>query len=79
MTKGLSKIDASLLISVIGISNVVSRVMCGWLSDQVWVNCLTINIIALIIGGVATMLIPICYSFWSLSICLALFGMGIGK
>ncbi|CAD5122320.1 DgyrCDS10761 [Dimorphilus gyrociliatus] len=77
ITKGITKSDASLLISVIGISNVVSRITSGWLSDQIWVDCLTINVIALIIGGVATMLIPISHSFWSLSICSALFGMGI--
>lgn len=67
------------MISFIGIANTVSRVLCGWVSDQPWADSLLINNIALIIGGTATMLIPVCTTYWSMCLVSIVFGMCIGK
>ena len=47
---GLSSSDASFLISVVGISNSVGRVMSGWLADLRWTSPLGITIITTAAG-----------------------------
>lgn len=75
--KGISRDDGAFLISIIGIANTVSRVACGWVSDQPWADSLLINNVALIIGGVTTMLIPVCTNYWSMCLASMIFGMCI--
>ncbi|CAD5117746.1 DgyrCDS6491 [Dimorphilus gyrociliatus] len=74
---GVSKSKGSFLISIIGIANTISRVLCGWISDQPWADSLLINNIALIIGGTATMMIPLCTTYWSMCLVSSIFGMCI--
>ncbi|XP_046580867.1 LOW QUALITY PROTEIN: monocarboxylate transporter 12-like [Haliotis rubra] len=69
--------DAAFLISIIGITNTVGRVVVGFVSDQSWADCLLINNIALIIAGVATILVPFYGSYGLLSAYVAIFGLGI--
>ncbi|XP_071095527.1 monocarboxylate transporter 12-like [Haliotis cracherodii] len=69
--------DAAFLISIIGITNTVGRVVVGFVSDQTWADCLLINNIALIIAGVATILVPFYGSYGLLSAYVAIFGLGI--
>ena len=38
--EGVSVEDAAFLVSVIGISNTLGRVLSGWVSDFTWVNSL---------------------------------------
>lgn len=47
---GLSSSDASLLISVVGISNSVGRLVSGWLADLKWTSALGITIITTVAG-----------------------------
>ena len=47
---GLSSSDASFLISVVGISNTLGRLVSGWLADLKWTSSLGITIITTIIG-----------------------------
>ena len=47
---GLSSSDASFLISVLGISNSVGRVVSGWLADLRWTSPLGITIITTAAG-----------------------------
>ena len=51
---GSSVTQASLLISIIGITNTVGRILCGWISDKTWADPLKIYNASLIIGGSAT-------------------------
>ena len=39
---GISVADASFLVSVIGVSNTLGRVLAGWVSDFSWVNIILI-------------------------------------
>ena len=67
------------MLSIIGIANTIARVLCGWISDQPWADCLIINNVALIMGGVATILCPFCFNYGLLATYSAVFGSGIGK
>ena len=52
MDMGIDQYDASLLISAIGISDMVGRFVLGWLFDRHWINriyiyCITIGVCGL--------------------------------
>ena len=47
---GLSSSDASLLISVVGISNSVGRFASGWVAGVEWTSALGITIVTTAIG-----------------------------
>ncbi|XP_014662482.1 PREDICTED: uncharacterized protein LOC106805421 [Priapulus caudatus] len=72
---GIEETSAAMLLSVIGIANTVSRVATGWLCDRPEVNTLHVNNCCLIIAGVSTMLVPICYSYVSLIVYCTVFGL----
>ncbi|GAB1603165.1 monocarboxylate transporter 12-like [Argonauta hians] len=63
--------QSALLLSVIGISNTIFRIVIGWISDQKWSNSFMINYAAMIISGICTAMVPfftnypllICYCF----------------
>lgn len=75
--QGLTSKQASLIISAVGIANVISRVLCGILSDMKWVDRLLLNNVTLIIAGGATVLCPLYDSFEALLIYAAVFGFSI--
>ncbi|XP_074652406.1 monocarboxylate transporter 12-like [Tubulanus polymorphus] len=68
---------AAFLLSILGITNTVGRVVSGWVSDQPWADCLLINNVALVIGGVATVLVPFCVNYPLLTVYACVFGMCI--
>lgn len=80
MQLGSSPEAAALLLSVIGITNTLGRVFCGWISDRPEINALAINNFALIVGGTFTILSPlICHSYLMLVFYAFIFGFSIGK
>ncbi|KAK3870452.1 hypothetical protein Pcinc_024325 [Petrolisthes cinctipes] len=56
---GISDRESSMLLAVVGISNTVSRIVLGYISDQSWVNRLYLYNIALTLCGIGT-----CVSIW---------------
>ncbi|XP_060077419.1 monocarboxylate transporter 12-like [Ylistrum balloti] len=70
----LSSDEGALLILIMGVSNTVSRVVVGYITDKHWANSLMINNTALLIGGVATGLVPFYTTFESLAIYAFVFG-----
>lgn len=67
--------NAAFLLSIIGITNTIGRVMTGALADLRKVDSLIINNISLIITGLATALSPLCKSYVTLCIYTAVFGL----
>lgn len=65
---GISDKDSSYLLSVVGISNTVSRILLGYISDQPWVNRLYLYNIALTLCGIGT-----CASIWFYSYASQIF------
>ncbi|XP_060563281.1 monocarboxylate transporter 5-like [Ruditapes philippinarum] len=76
--EGISPEDAKWLVSAIGISNTVGRVLFGFLADRQGVNRLMLYNTALTICGVATALCPLCYSYSLLVLYACVFGLFIG-
>lgn len=76
---GIEAPKAAFLISIIGIANTVGRVIAGYVSDQPWADCLIINNVALIIGGVSTILVPYLNLYALLGTYSFVFGCAIGQ
>ncbi|XP_060080767.1 monocarboxylate transporter 12-like [Ylistrum balloti] len=70
----LSSRESALLISIIGISSTIVRVLVGYLSDKPWVNTLILESTMLIIGGVSTCCVPYFTTFITLSVYSAVYG-----
>lgn len=67
------------LVSAIGVSNIVGRIMCGLMSSMPKVSPLWLNNIALSLGGIATMLSGLCYHDAYQFGYTAVFGLAVGK
>ncbi|TDG48497.1 hypothetical protein AWZ03_005041 [Drosophila navojoa] len=74
---GIAKNDAAMLLSIIGITNTVGRVLCGWVADLPQVNSLLLNNICLLISTVAVTLTPLCYSYGAYIAMSVAFGIAI--
>lgn len=79
VASGYTKENGSHLLSIIGATNTIGRIFCGWISDKPKVDALFVNNLALIIGGSATIIAPIiCDDFLSLAAYGSIFGFSIG-
>ena len=70
---------ASLLISVVGLSNTISRVIAGWLADRPWADSVLIHNVALIIAGLSTCLLSVLNTPVLLFGYAIVFGFSIGE
>lgn len=75
---GIDENSSAFLVSVIGITNTIGRIVFGWLADRPWVNRLMLYNTALVICGVATALSPLNNSLSYLQGYAAVFGAFIG-
>ncbi|XP_045785637.1 monocarboxylate transporter 13 [Maniola jurtina] len=66
------------LISIIGASNLVGRIVLGYISDKPWVNRLLAYNVCLTIAGISTAMAMVCWEFWGLAIYATTFGFTIG-
>lgn len=73
---GHSQDRATFLVSALGITNIVARILCGYVSDRPNVDPLFINNVALIFAGVATAIVPHCQAYGLLLLYCVIFGMG---
>ncbi|KAK8721255.1 hypothetical protein OTU49_012858 [Cherax quadricarinatus] len=55
----VSKGSIATMVSTIGITNTIGRIVCGWVSDHPKVDALWVNNFSLILGGGATVLLPL--------------------
>lgn len=77
--EGIDAESAKWLVSVIGISNTVGRVIFGFLADRPGVNRLMLYNTALTICGIGTALCPLCSTYPLLVLYACVFGVFIGK
>lgn len=76
---GWSNSSAAFLVSAIGISNTVARILCGFLSSLESVDANLLSNIAITLGGVTTILCGFSLTpFVQFSYSL-IFGLAIGK
>lgn len=70
---------ASYLISTIGVGNIVARLVAGVLADRYQRVSLPFNNMALVVGGLATSLVPFVSSYPLLLTYSFVFGASIGR
>ncbi|XP_054717390.1 monocarboxylate transporter 12-B-like [Uloborus diversus] len=61
--KGIAKDAAAFLLSVIGITNLIGRLVFGWVVDKAGVKALDVNNMCLFVSGIATLSVPFCNSY----------------
>uniref|UniRef100_A0A453YHT2 Major facilitator superfamily (MFS) profile domain-containing protein n=1 Tax=Anopheles arabiensis TaxID=7173 RepID=A0A453YHT2_ANOAR len=74
---GIEQNSASFLISIIGITNTVGRIVCGYVADFPQVDALFLNNICLVISTVAVALTPFCHSYAAYVAMAIAFGIAI--
>lgn len=75
--QGIDQSSASYLISIIGITNTIGRVLCGYVADFPWVNSLLMNNICLVIATVAVGATPFCTSYAAFVTVSIFFGIAV--
>ncbi|GFT63007.1 monocarboxylate transporter 12 [Nephila pilipes] len=70
--------QASLLLSILGISNTIGKIAIGLLKDITSWNDLYIYTICLLISGIATIITPVFTSYFSLTLYSFIFGFTYG-
>ncbi|KAH7952146.1 hypothetical protein HPB52_019368 [Rhipicephalus sanguineus] len=73
--KGIDKDKAAFLLSLIGITNMIGRLIFGWLSDLPQINCLLLNNLSLCLSGIAVFILPFCYSYPATVATCMIFGL----
>lgn len=75
--QGIESNSASFLLSIIGITNTVGRVACGYVADFPQVDSLLLNNICLIISTVAVAATPFCHTYAAYIAMSIFFGIAI--
>lgn len=78
VSKGIARNQAAMLISIIGITNTVVRVMAGFIVDIFHIRSLYLYICAIALGAVANIVLPWCESFPLMAVCSVGFGFCMG-
>lgn len=76
--QGIALETATYILPAIGLTNTVGRIFCGWISDRPSLNALSINNVALIIGGFVTILSSCFTTLELLLVYAGIFGFSIG-
>ncbi|NXE50395.1 MOT5 protein, partial [Casuarius casuarius] len=62
-TLGISSMDASYLVSVAGITEMVSQLLSGWIADQNWTKKYHYHVTYLVLCGITNLLCPLATTF----------------
>jgi len=73
----ISPEQGALLLSVIGISNTLGRIVTGWISDFAWVDSLFVVNCSLVLSASCVFLFPFVATYEMLLVVGALFGLSI--
>lgn len=74
---GFTETDASYLIGVIGILNMVGEIVLGWAGDRQWVNAGLVYAISMALCGAVVALIPMLRAYETLCVVSGAFGLFI--
>lgn len=75
--QGIESNSASFLLSIIGITNTIGRVACGYVADFPQVDSLLLNNVCLIISTIAVAATPFCHSYAAYIVMSIFFGIAI--
>jgi len=74
MGQNIESDAASFLLSIIGITNTVGRIIAGWLSDFPFVDSLFVTNVCIAVSGLALFIVPFCYDYASFCVAASIFG-----
>lgn len=77
--QGVEPEYATFLISLIGITNTIGRVLSGFIADLPWVSPLWINNICIIMSGVCVFFTPFASTYTEFVALSLFFGFFVGK
>jgi predicted MFS family arabinose efflux permease len=77
--KDIDPNSASYLLSIIGITNTIGRVVVGYVADFPQVNALLMNNICLVVSTIAVAATPLCSSYAAYITMSIFFGIAICK
>lgn len=73
--RGIDNESAAFLLSIIGITNTVGRLISGYISDFSFVDSLFVTNVCILVSGVAVFCVPFCYDYVSFCIAATFFGL----
>lgn len=65
--------NAALLLSIIGVTNTIGRVLSGMVSDLPQVNSLFMNNVCILLSGICVLAVPFCSSSYYSYVAVAIF------
>ncbi|CAG9562438.1 unnamed protein product [Danaus chrysippus] len=74
---GVEQSQASFLLSIIGITNTIGRIACGWVADFPWMDSLLLNNICLVIATISVAVTPFCTTYAAYVAVAIAFGIAI--
>ncbi|XP_061378654.1 monocarboxylate transporter 3 isoform X3 [Danaus plexippus] len=74
---GVEQSQASFLLSIIGITNTIGRIACGWVADFPWMDSLLLNNICLVIATISVGVTPFCTTYAAYVAVAIAFGIAI--
>ncbi|XP_049872712.1 monocarboxylate transporter 12 isoform X2 [Pectinophora gossypiella] len=74
---GVEPSQASFLLSIIGITNTIGRIACGWVADFPWMDSLLLNNICLVVATISVGVTPFCSSYAAYVAVAIAFGIAI--
>ncbi|CAI5455108.1 unnamed protein product [Caenorhabditis angaria] len=75
--EGLTAMEKSLPLSIIGVLNILARIACGYIADRPQVSALLVNNIALFLAGIATLTVPFYTEYWHFIAFTIPFSVGV--
>lgn len=79
VSKQLPTSQAAMLISIVGIANIIGRVLSGIITDVFQVRSIVTYTLTLLTASLVNFLLPWCDSFATMAICSSVFGLCMGK
>ncbi|XP_067128273.1 LOW QUALITY PROTEIN: monocarboxylate transporter 12-like [Centruroides vittatus] len=75
--KGIPKSDAAFILSIIGITNTLGRMVFGWFADRPRVSSLWVNNVCLLLSGICVLCIPFTLTYTTVLIVCTFFAVFI--
>lgn len=77
--RGVPEDDANFLLSIIGISNTLGRVLVGWVADFPFVDSLLVTNVSLAMLGLSVVILPFCATYPALVGVSLMFGFFVAS
>ncbi|GIX85193.1 monocarboxylate transporter 9 [Caerostris extrusa] len=73
--KGVAPDQAAFLLSIIGITNTVGRLLFGWIADRPGISALFVNNLSILLTGICVFCLPFCTTYTLIVTNCVLFGL----